>query len=163
MTITKAAEMALAALLYVRTQTRPIYDADQAIEALRAALQDKAGEVRGVPADFVSHRDAWRKALLIAARDAKVDAHEGQDDKAYWRHEIAAFDRAYNELAAQPAPVVPDGFALVPVEPTIGMLIAGMEHRISEEQPTHEHAVWSAMIAASQPSLPTPNQTKPHD
>lgn len=54
--------------------------------------------------------------------------------------------------AAQPTPepVVPDGFALVPVEPTIGMLIAGMEHRISEEQPTHEHAVWSAMIAASQ-------------
>ena len=52
--------------------------------------------------------------------------------------------------APQPAPVAPDGFAIVPVEPTIGMLIAGMEHRISDEQPTHEHAVWAAMIAASQ-------------
>jgi len=48
--ISKAAQQALDALIYHVEQTRPIERTTQAITALRAALQDKAGEVRG---------DAW--------------------------------------------------------------------------------------------------------
>jgi len=51
-----------------------------------------------IPEDFLTHRDAWRKALLIAERYAKVQAPD-IDDRLYWRHELAAFDRAYLSIS----------------------------------------------------------------
>lgn len=56
--------------------------------------------------DFVSHRDAWRGALVIARDHARVVPPD-VDDKAYWEHEIGAFDRAF---AAYASGVVPDDF-----------------------------------------------------
>lgn len=60
---------------------------------------------RGMPNDFITHQDTWRQALerLIELEPESV---EGQvDDKAFWRHELAAFDRAYAELeVARTAP-----------------------------------------------------------
>ena len=50
-----------------------------------------------IPNDFYTHQQSWRKALEIAEANAKVEAPD-VDDKAYWQHELAVFDRAYSEL-----------------------------------------------------------------
>jgi hypothetical protein len=50
------------------------------------------------PEDFSTHKSAWRDALQQALVNAKNEA-----DASYWRHELAAFDRAYSELEAMPA------------------------------------------------------------
>lgn len=51
------------------------------------------------PEDFYTHQRAWRDAIvgmMNLAKPAGVD----HDDRAYWEHELKAFDRAYAELAA---------------------------------------------------------------
>lgn len=48
--------------------------------------------------DFISHRDSWRKALVIA-RDAAKVVYPDIDDRSYWEHEIEAFDRAFEIIA----------------------------------------------------------------
>lgn len=53
-------------------------------------------------------------------------------------------------LFTRPAPGVPEGFALVPVEPTISMLMAGDQSRLSMEHPSRASAAWAAMLAAAQ-------------
>jgi DNA-directed RNA polymerase subunit RPC12/RpoP len=55
-------------------------------EGLAAALEDCR-----------THRAAWRKALLSAKEDAAVIPPD-IDDKAYWQHEIDAFDRTFAAL-----------------------------------------------------------------
>lgn len=70
----------------------------QRIADLEAQL--KAPQAQGVPADFHSHRDAWRRALTLARDSAEVSPPD-IDDRAYWAHELAVFDRAYGELAPQ--------------------------------------------------------------
>ncbi|PRD96816.1 hypothetical protein C6P88_02590 [Burkholderia contaminans] len=47
-----------------------------------------------IPDGFRSNREAWRLALTIARDLAKVHGPD-VDDKAYWEHEIRAFDRAF--------------------------------------------------------------------
>lgn len=54
----------------------------------------KKSNTTGVPEDFLSHRVSWRTALELCT------TRGDEDDKAYWRHELAAFDRAYSKLAA---------------------------------------------------------------
>ena len=51
----------------------------------------------GIPADFLSHQDSWRDALVKAIKNADPPTHD-MDDGAYWMRELAAFDRAYAEL-----------------------------------------------------------------
>lgn len=53
-----------------------------------------------IPEDFETHRSAWREALEIARAQAKVSAPD-VDDKAYWTHELAAFDRAFASIGAE--------------------------------------------------------------
>ena len=57
---------------------------------------------RGVPDDVITHRNAWRKALEMAVAAAATEAPEAPDtdDKAYWVHELNAFDRTFDRLAA---------------------------------------------------------------
>lgn len=88
--ISKAAQQALDALIYHVEQTRPIERTTQAITALRAALQDKAVEVRG-------ERDAFEQWLGIKPCGAAHDFG--------WQ--------AWKARAAQPAPVVPDDHPLM--------------------------------------------------
>ncbi|MGY3581885.1 hypothetical protein ACVIGB_000044 [Bradyrhizobium sp. USDA 4341] len=52
-----------------------------------------------LPHDFFTHRDAWRSAI-VAMRDAAPSRTEDMDERAYWDHELRAFDRAYADLAA---------------------------------------------------------------
>lgn len=139
--ITKAAQDALAALDEIHAGKRHPQLALAVAQQLRAALQDKAVEVRCYePAGFLLHwpapgggRDTlWSKD---GAAGHAIGCPVTEIFKATGR-------------AAQPAPVVPDGFALVPVEPTEAMIQAGigeMPHFTDEPGP-----VWSAMLAASQ-------------
>jgi hypothetical protein len=68
---------------------------ENSIGYVRADIQKAAQPAALVPADFLSHKSAWRNALSQCARSAK-----GTDDESYWAHELAAFDRAYAELGA---------------------------------------------------------------
>src|SRR6266571_1979378 len=55
--------------------------------------------------DLVSHREAWRVAIVRTMGNsppATVDS----DDKLYWHHELRAFDRVFAALAAQ-SPAAP--------------------------------------------------------
>lgn len=54
-----------------------------------------------IPHDFYTHQQSWRGALVIAESYAKVHAPD-VDDKAYWRHELAAFDMAFDSLPPAP-------------------------------------------------------------
>ena len=59
---------------------------------------------------------------------------------------------ALSATAAQP----PAGWRMVPVEPTIGMCIAGDEARITVNDSTRTPAVYRAMIAAAPKAEPAP-------
>lgn len=77
-------------------------DAMYAAWQARAARTAPAEHVayRGMPNDFITHQDSWRQAIerLI---ELEPEAIKGEvDDRAFWRHELAAFDRAYAELEA---------------------------------------------------------------
>jgi len=54
--------------------------------------------VQGIPGNVLTHRNAWRKAL-VAARDAAEVSPPDVDDRAYWEHEIQAFDRTFDKLS----------------------------------------------------------------
>ncbi|MBR8427286.1 hypothetical protein [Burkholderia cenocepacia] len=47
-----------------------------------------------IPDDFRTHHSAWREGLVIARDRAIVQAPD-VDDRAYWEHEISAYDRAF--------------------------------------------------------------------
>lgn len=51
----------------------------------------------GIPGNFITHRGAWRRALVIAEQHAAVNPPD-LDDKAYWRRELEAFDRSFDRL-----------------------------------------------------------------
>lgn len=77
---------------WVRTEKNTL-TATEAKAYARAAVE--ADRAQRVPDDFLSHRSAWRAALVIAQGFAA-----NEDDSDYWSHEIKAFDRAYSRLLA---------------------------------------------------------------
>lgn len=121
--ITKAAQDALAALDEIHAGKRHPQLALAVAQQLRAALKDKAGEV------------------AVAIDNLYNERRDGMTNAIFPPVQIGT-----RLFAAQPAPVVPDGFALVPVEPTEAMIQAGideMPHFTDEPGP-----VWSAMLSA---------------
>lgn len=74
-------------------------------------------------------------------------------------HEVQRLYKLCEKAAdALSTPAVPAGYALVPVEPTIAMLMAGDEFRLSLEHPTETQARWAAMLAAApQAAQPEPD------
>lgn len=58
-----------------------------------------------IPANFTTHRSAWRKAIELAIKNAPASSAPDEDEKAYWEHELAAFDRAFARLLDNPEPV----------------------------------------------------------
>lgn len=88
--ISKAAQQALDALIYHVEQTRPIERTTQAITALRAALQDKAGEV------------------TVAIDNLYNERRDGMTNAIFPPVQIGT-----RLFAAQPAPVVPDDHPLM--------------------------------------------------
>lgn len=77
---------------WVRTEKNTL-TATEAKAYARAAVE--ADRAQRVPDDFLSHKSAWRAAIVIAQG---FSANE--DDSAYWSHEIKAFDMAYARLLA---------------------------------------------------------------
>jgi hypothetical protein len=76
----------------------------------------------------------------------RFDAGSGMEDAEAAKSQL----RSMIAAALSQAPVaVPDGYALVPVEPTISMCLAGAAARISVECPTPAEAAYRAMLAAS--------------
>jgi hypothetical protein len=47
--------------------------------------------------DLGTHRQAWRASLLASMRRAEVLPPD-IDDRSYWEHEIAVFDRVFEIL-----------------------------------------------------------------
>lgn len=58
-----------------------------------------------IPANFTTHRSAWRKAIELAIKNAPVSSAPDEDEKGYWEHELAAFDRAFTRLLDEPEAV----------------------------------------------------------
>ncbi|MGV8869328.1 MAG: hypothetical protein ACOH2S_20615 [Janthinobacterium svalbardensis] len=55
-----------------------------------------AGPVQHIPANFTTHRNAWRDAINECVN---VEEAAGNfDQSAYWKHELAAFDRSFDRL-----------------------------------------------------------------
>lgn len=65
--------------------------------AINGAGAVKASEPALPFTDLITHRSAWRNALKIAQQHAEVKAPD-IDDKAYWAHELRAFDRTFQAI-----------------------------------------------------------------
>lgn len=50
--------------------------------------------------DMKTHRAAWRNALVVA-RDSQPPAAQEGSDRAYWEHELRAFDRTFEVLCRE--------------------------------------------------------------
>lgn len=89
--ISKAAQQALDALIYHVEQTRPIERTTQAITALRAALQDKAGEVARYRAirDGLVYIEPYESGEIYVAGETGVYTKSGDE-----------FDAAVDAIAA---------------------------------------------------------------
>jgi len=89
--ISKAAQQALDALIYHVEQTRPIERTTQAITALRAALQDKAGEVARYRAirDGLVYIEPYESGEIYVAGETGVYTKSGDE-----------FDAAIDAIAA---------------------------------------------------------------
>lgn len=51
-----------------------------------------------IPHDFFTHEASWRMALERLIELEPESLEPGMDEKGYWRHELAAFNKAYSEL-----------------------------------------------------------------
>ncbi|MBR8043387.1 hypothetical protein KDW40_02250 [Burkholderia cenocepacia] len=60
-----------------------------------------------VPDSFIAVSPAWRQALEIARDHALISAPD-MDDKAYWTHELSAFDQAFSAAPPEHRPDAPD-------------------------------------------------------
>ena len=119
----------------------------EAISAARAALSQPAPSPQPAESALEKYRrlgvDAEETGPIERLRTFCSFAMNGQD----WL-DVEPFFGALRESPQPAAPVVPEGFVIVPVEPTEAMIQAGideMPHFTDEPGP-----VWSAMLAASQ-------------
>lgn len=114
-------------------------DHEETIRQLRTAIQQAEAQQPATGEPVAQ----WQKRhpVRTGGRWISTDEH----DAKWWSERATGWEA--RALYTHPAPSVPDGYALVRIEPTVGMLIAGAESRISQEQPTREHAVWAAMLA----------------
>jgi hypothetical protein len=65
-----------------------------------AQPEAKAEPVQHIPANFTTHRMAWRKAIAQS-----LSASDNAADRAYWQHELDAYDRAFTRLLDKPEAV----------------------------------------------------------
>lgn len=77
-----------------------IFDHAEALWRLLERLS-VSPDLREAQEDVLSHRGSWRRALELAIENAP-EPTEDMDDKAYWRHELTAFDRVYQTFGVGP-------------------------------------------------------------
>lgn len=122
---------------------RVIDESRTQIERLRAALAAReadGGKSVELPA-----------ALVVTAEGSRHDYYaEGWNDCRRKVRELAARDAApvKDSLTTAQSVAVPDGFVMVPVEPTTDMLIAGVKANYGRDGVVG--SIYSAMLAASQ-------------
>lgn len=102
----------------------------------------------------------------ITALRAELDALKSREPAAYYDHKAECFmfppkdgtppfARAWKPLYTRPVPAIPDGYVLVPVEPTEEMLVFGQEEYVLGSKGAMEDCIeagdiYKAMLAASQ-------------
>ncbi|WP_334043574.1 hypothetical protein [Burkholderia ambifaria] len=59
-----------------------------------------------IPDDFRTHHFVWREGLVIA-RDTAIVQPPDVDDRAYWEHELKAYDRAFAAIGIKPVQELP--------------------------------------------------------
>ncbi|WP_077961686.1 hypothetical protein [Ensifer adhaerens] len=146
------------------------------IDAAERAIDELSYDL--VPADMI-HREI-AKAALDAGLAVDVGAREPTPDDIYralrdwygeddeWSHnQYVAMDRVLRNAAALSAAVVgePEGWKLVPVDPTPEMIDAGRLARMNIAGGYDGPSSWEAMLAAA-PSAPDgwqPIDTAPRD
>lgn len=120
-----------------------------AIAALRAALAEQAQPVAWVE-QIIDDLHALHDTEMIQEIDSG-DALIRLDDA------IAVVEEARDRLTTPPAPVVPPGWKLVPVEPTQALLDEAWK---SMQGNISAGVTWAAMLAAA-PEAPTPVVPQP--
>ena len=76
--------------LFTAEKMRAFADATCALRASHG--QAPATQQAGIPGNFITHRAAWREALETA-KFVSTGV-----DRSYWDHELAAFDRSFDQL-----------------------------------------------------------------
>ncbi|RFS80616.1 hypothetical protein D0U00_04295 [Leclercia adecarboxylata] len=138
------------------TKEQLIEEAKQAVEGCRRPLRVSPG----VEAHKISLRLAEIALAALTAPTEPVyqyrirNGYNGQvtEWQTIRRDQVdfvlkAQTHNAEFQIIAPPAPVVPDGYVLVPVEPTESMIIAGFEAELREE--FRDPDAWEAYEAMS--------------
>ncbi|CAM6571799.1 hypothetical protein LEADMM271B_14620 [Leclercia adecarboxylata] len=117
---------------------------DELIPSQQTAIRLRLAEItlaalRAEPVAIVEPSDYVTAAQLVGECPARKAVHE------LYEGALRIGDKLYRH--ATPAPVVPDGYALVPVEPTEDMVIAGFEAELREE--FRDPDAWEAYEAMS--------------
>ena len=130
---------------------------DKEIAQLRAELKESKDAHESDAMDYASKVDEMRTEL---------DALKSQKPIGYWRHTFAGklcinkslqcdIDGNSPELPdstplyARPAPSIPEGMALVPVEPTDAQVIAAINASLNDKA-INGVTIYKAMISAAQ-------------
>ena len=130
---------------------------DKEIAQLRAELKESKDAHESDAMDYASKVDEMRTEL---------DALKSQKPIGYWRHTFAGklcinkslqcdIDGNSPELPdstplyARPVPAIPEGMALVPVEPTDAQVIAAINASLNDKA-INGVTIYKAMISAAQ-------------
>ena len=71
----------------------------QELDALaQVQQQDDAPWADRLPHDFLSHRLSWRQAFERLIELEPASGRPDSDEKGFWKHELHAFDFAYQQL-----------------------------------------------------------------
>jgi DNA-binding GntR family transcriptional regulator len=85
----------------------PALTAEEAQSVAREALSlltTKASDDELVEAfvDLRTHRESWRKAIILARDFASEGSEDPEADRLYWNHELRAFDRTFAAISSMP-------------------------------------------------------------
>lgn len=75
----------------------------RALELTRMLAARAGTGAQYIPANFSTHRNAWRDAITECINTER--ARGNRDQALYWEHELAAFDRAFTRLLDHPEPI----------------------------------------------------------
>jgi len=68
------------------------------LDLLVDEVQTDGAWVERLPHDFLSHRNTWRQGLERLIELEPESHRPDEDEKGFWKHELNAFDVAYQEL-----------------------------------------------------------------
>jgi hypothetical protein len=136
------------------TADEPLLQAGLSNDQLREAFAEKLPGVGPSDRDlsiFALGAEVGAGELADQRRMSRMYFDERNSARDAWRRTADQREEARRCIAQQTAPVVPDGFALVPVDPTEEMEAEAENHYELSGSPFPDwKAAYRAMIAASQ-------------